>query len=90
MSKKMYLRKFLNKKEGMAAIEVECDADSRHGSVHIDISITDCSRKVTLEMGTPYKQNPKDVLYKYDVLLDSIKKAREFYVKHSGLEDNVE
>ncbi len=90
MNKKMYLRKFLNKKEGMAAIEVECEANPLRDNAHISISITDCSRKVTLEMGTPYSGSPKDVLYKYDVLLDSIKKAREFYVKHLRLENNAD
>jgi lipopolysaccharide biosynthesis protein len=74
---KYHSRKFLNKKQGMAAIE--CIGSLTDYSLDIDINISDCSRKVSLDF---YAMNPKDAkekLNKLDLLLSEIAAARVYY-----------
>ena len=50
MSKKTYhVRKFLNKNKGTAAIEI--DSGVTHYSLDGSVEITDCNRKISLDMG---------------------------------------
>jgi hypothetical protein len=74
---KYHSRKFLNKKQGMAAIE--CTGNFTEYSIDIDINISDCSRKVSLDF---YAMNPKDAkekLNKLDLFLSEIAAARVYY-----------
>lgn len=74
---KHYSRKFLNKAEGLAAIE--CSISGLYFSAGFDasINITDCNRQVYLDFSA---YNVKDVdnrLAKLDLLISEISKVRD-------------
>lgn len=78
MSKNNYhSRKFLNKKHGTAAIE--CSGSFTDYSLDIDISITDCSRKVSLDFYAMTPKDAKEKLVKFDLLLSELTSARNYY-----------
>jgi len=77
-----YSRKFLNKKKGMAAIEIVGDRGNRKpAAYHTDatVTITDCTRQITLDfyLDAKYsKRNIPDTLNKLDILIDELTKFR--------------
>jgi hypothetical protein len=75
---KYHSRKFLNKKNGMAAIE--CTGRISIYSMDVDIAISDCSRKVNLEFYAHSPKEAKEKLDKLDLLLSEIAAARCYYV----------
>ena len=75
---KYHSRKFLNKKNGMAAIE--CTGDVSIYSMDVDIAISDCSRKVNLDFYAHSPKEAKEKLDKLDLLLSEIAAARCYYV----------
>lgn len=73
--KKYFSRKFLNPKEGMAAICIEGTKDEG-----FDIQITDCSRSITLDFWDYTKKELKeDREKKLNLLISELQKAREFF-----------
>ncbi len=79
MSKpKYHSRKFLNKKNGMAAIE--CTGSVSTYSMDVEIAISDCSRKVNLDFYAHSPREAKEKLDKLDLLLSEIAAARCYYV----------
>lgn len=84
-----YTRRFLNPDRGMACIEVDGRAYYGRNNQYLDsdISITDCSRKVTLE----FFLAPDDVasakfedrLAKLDMLIEEFVEFRKWYVGHA-------
>jgi hypothetical protein len=74
---KHYSRKFLNKAEGLAAIECSISSLSFSAGFDASINITDCNRQVYLDFST---YNVKDVdnrLAKLDLLISEISKVRD-------------
>lgn len=82
MSKKnpnrYYSRKFLNKTEGTAAIEVKADIEGNWTDSHV--IITDCYRKVELDFGfsKSNKKTRKERLDKLNLLIDELLKFHSF------------
>jgi hypothetical protein len=83
----MYIRKWLNKKEGVAFIEV--NMSNKNGG---DIAIGDCHRKINLEFHkwhedkygtTPavVKKQHSDMLEKFDILIETFQAAKAEYMK---------
>jgi hypothetical protein len=74
---KHYSRKFLNKAEGLAAIECSISGLSFSAGFDASITITDCNRQVYLDFSA---YNVKDVdnrLAKLDLLISEISKVRD-------------
>lgn len=74
---KHYSRKFLNKAEGLAAIECSINSLSYSAGIDASINITDCSKPVYLDFSA---YNAKDLdgrLAKLDLLLAEISKVRD-------------
>jgi hypothetical protein len=74
---KHYSRKFLNKAEGLAAIECSINSLSFSAGIDASINITDCNRLVYLDFSA---YNAKDLdgrIAKLDLLLAEISKVRD-------------
>ena len=74
---KHYSRKFLNKAEGLAAIECSINSLSYSAGIDASINITDCNRLVYLDFSA---YNAKDLdgrIAKLDLLLAEISKMRD-------------
>lgn len=85
--KKYYSRKFLNKDRGMACIESDGEvsqADYDRGAPYLSVSITDCSRKISLDFNS---RSVKENLYKFDVLINELIRVREWYKCAVGVSD---
>ncbi len=77
MSKKKYhARKFLNKKEGMAAIEVSASYTDYH--FDCDVALSDCSRKINLDFNMWGPKCIPDKLAKLDIIIDELAKLRSY------------
>jgi hypothetical protein len=74
---KYHSRKFLNKKQGMAAIECTCNMSEY--SIDLDIAISDCSRKVNLDFYAHSPKEAREKLIKLDLLLSELTAARSHY-----------
>lgn len=74
---KHYSRKFLNKAEGLAAIECSINSLSYSAGIDASINITDCNRLIYLDFSA---YNAKDLdgrIAKLDLLLAEISKVRD-------------
>ena len=74
---KHYSRKFLNKAEGLAAIECSINSLSYSAGIDASINITDCNRLVCLDFSA---YNAKDIdsrLAKLNLLISEISKVRD-------------
>jgi hypothetical protein len=77
-----YVRKFLNKKKGMAAIELTGERSTKGESKYFTearVALTDCQRQVTLDFymdGKYSKSDIPDTLKKLDILIDELTKFR--------------
>ncbi len=77
-----YVRKFLNKKKGIATIEIVGERSKRTpAAYHTDaaVTITDCARQITLDFYLDSKHSKKaipDTLKKLDILIDELTKFR--------------
>ena len=77
--KRYFARKFLNKDEGIATIQISGNSP-KHG---VSISISDCNRQITLDCecygnDEYYTQHRKNVKYKLDLLISELEKARDW------------
>jgi len=77
---KYHKRKFLNKDDGLAAIETTITLERSDLSASIDIS--DCNRKVSLDfyMYTPTTKAINDRINKLNILVDSLTAFRDDYI----------
>lgn len=79
-----YSRKWLNKKEGKAFIEVRVHPADKDVTVSdVTVSIGDCLRHITLDFAVYTRSNDWDStkegrLYKMDMLISELQKARTF------------
>ena len=69
-------RKFLNKSEGMAAIEVT--ASLEHWMFESQVSISDCNRQVAIDLSFYAEKDIKSSLDKLDLMIDELVKLKEF------------
>ena len=60
--KKHYVRTFLNKGEGLAAIEIS--ADDSYNYKENNVTLSDCHRSITLDFGFKDKKGKKEKLAK--------------------------
>ena len=75
MPSRYYNRTFLNKVRGTALIEVDISADEY--GVNCDVSITDCCRKVTLDLNSSDQKEDAKMLAKLDRLINALLMARK-------------
>jgi hypothetical protein len=80
---KHYSRKFLNKAEGLAAIE--CSVGDLQFSYGVDasINITDCSRQVNIDFSIYNLKDLDSRLAKLDLLITEITKVRDIISNNS-------
>jgi|694.fasta_scaffold49500_6 hypothetical protein len=80
---KHYSRKFLNKAEGLAAIE--CSVGDLQFSYGVDasISITDCSRQVNIDFSIYNLKDLDSRLAKLNLLITEITKVRDIISNNS-------
>jgi len=77
---KVIRRKFLNKKEGLAAIETFVTTE--FDSVSANVEISDCNRKISLDFYS-YNDSAKEAnqrLEKLDILINTLTEFRKDYV----------
>jgi hypothetical protein len=77
MSKKKYhVRKFLNKSNGIAALEIH----SNYTAWNFDcgITLTDCNRRIDLDFSMWNHKEAKDKLDKLNLLITEFTKLKEF------------
>ena len=71
-------RKFLNAKQGMAAIECSVTTSQFvQSSISADITISDCSRQVSLDFCVHSKADAKAKLAKLNLLGEELRKFKE-------------
>lgn len=89
-SKRYYVRKFLNKHQGKAFIEI-LGFRKGDGPPDLAIAISDCSRQVTLEFDVYGDSGDATIagrLYKLDMIISELQKAREWISPPKTLDDN--
>lgn len=87
-SKKYYVRKWLNKNEGKAFIEVT--GNKKNSDPDLSISIGDCYRYITLEFDV-YGEGDSSLsgrLAKMDLIISELQKAREWLSPPKTPDDN--
>jgi hypothetical protein len=71
-------RKFLNPKQGMAAIECNVEAGSYlRDAVDGHVTISDCNRQVQLDFSMYKKEDAKAKLAKINVIIEELSKFKE-------------
>jgi len=76
-------RKFLNKKEGFAAIQTHVSVEYTEVTASIDIS--DCSRKISLDFWSWKEKDYKPKLEKIDLLISELTSFRDSFVEATAL-----
>lgn len=80
---KYHSRKFLNKTNGTAAIEVDAESYSwTSGGVDANIFITDCSRRVTLDFSVYSKKELDEKMSKLGLLITEITKLQDMFAEN--------
>jgi len=85
-SKTYSSRKFLNSKEGLAAIQIS--AEMGNFGLSANVNITDCSRMVNLDFYSYEEKTIKKRLDKLQILIDELTKLKTFIV--SNQEEMIE
>ena len=79
-------RKFLNKVNGTAAIEVLAESYAwSGGGVDATVSISDCRRGIMLDFSVYTKKDLPEKLYKLDVLITELTKLQQMLVNNSDV-----
>jgi hypothetical protein len=76
MAKKYHSRKFLNKNEGMAAIEVSASVEG--WMFESQFTISDCNRQVCIDLGIYTAKDIKPRLDKLDLIINELNKLKLF------------
>jgi len=76
MAKKYNSRKFLNKNEGMAAIEVSASIEG--WMFESQFKISDCNRQVCIDLGIYTAKDIKPKLDKLDLIINELTKLKVF------------
>jgi len=81
---KYYSRKFLNKAVGLAAIETNIEScEWSGGSVNATVSITDCSRQISLDFSVYSKKDLDEKIKKINLLITELTKLQEMFIENS-------
>lgn len=75
---KISIRKFINTKgyHSMASIGVFVGTDTEY-TINGSIEVTDCHRKVILDIDVYDEEDVEQVLYKFDTMIDVLTKGRK-------------
>lgn len=79
IEERYYKRKFLNKDEGIALIEVTGEQYSE--SVSLYVVLSDCNRQISLDFYFENEEVRQERLDKMDLLIAELKEARKFIKK---------
>lgn len=79
---KYHSRKFLNKTQGLAAIECVVDSWDFGDGVDAEVKITDCSRAIRLDFSFYDVESLPQSYKKLTLLLDEIGKLHEYFTKN--------
>ena len=80
---KHYSRKFLNKADGLAAIECSIGSLSYSAGIDASINITDCNRQIYLDFSVYNLKDLTSRLAKLDLLIAEISKVRDIISNNS-------
>jgi len=87
--KELLIRKWLNKKGYYTTAAVFLQQNERwdEDTLSLDgvLGITDCSRKIDLDLYCATQRDAKNALYKLDILLETIQAARDFIAERAKL-----
>ena len=75
-------RSFLNKKDGVAAIETSLELDQYSPYLTGSINLSDCHRTVHLDFHAYSKKGLRDVGYKIEKLYDAVTKFRDTFYQN--------
>lgn len=80
--KKIKIREWLNKDKAMSAYIIVDGIAHENGlgnpCADIDVSISDCYRKVCIDLSFVTKAGKKQMLAKVDKMIDALQQARDF------------
>jgi len=76
-------RNFLNKKQGLAAIE--CDVDVGHYSIYSNVKISDCNRQVNLDFTAHTAKELGIKLAKLNLLIKELFEMEQFILKNKDV-----
>jgi len=77
---KYHSRKFLNKKQGVAAIE--CDAELADYSCYASVTISDCSRRISLDFTSYDAKEFDDKHAKLVSIINELFELEQFLLEH--------
>mgnify|MGYP006197393643 CR=1 FL=1 len=77
--KSLHKRRFLNKEgfHSTAAISIKIEDDKEHNYAYSEISISDCSRSITLTLEFDTKEEIDNSLYKLDAIMLTCLEAKQ-------------
>jgi len=81
-NKKYYVRKFLNKKEGIAAIEIDGTCKDKFDD-GFSVKLSDCNRQITLDFWADSKQDYKEKLDKVNLIISELTKVKHWIQDNS-------
>ena len=81
---KYHSRKFLNKTTGLAAIETNVESYSwSSGGLDSTVSISDCSRHISLDFSIYSKKDLDEKIKKLDLLITELTKLQEVFIENA-------
>jgi len=80
---KYYSRKFLNKKEGISVIECSIDNLDFMSGLDSSVTITDCSRCITLSFGVYEASDINKNIAKVSLLIDELCAFRDVFLENA-------
>jgi hypothetical protein len=81
-NKKYYVRKFLNKKEGIAFLEITGKCKDKYDD-GFEVKIGDCARHITLDFWAENQQDYMEKVDKVNLLINELEKARNWFISYS-------
>lgn len=80
---KYYSRKFLNKKEGIALVECSVNNLDFMSGLDASVSISDCSRRITLSFGVYEASDINKNIAKVSLLIDELCAFRDVFMENA-------
>lgn len=80
---KYYSRKFLNKKEGVALVECSVENLDFMSGLDASVSISDCSRRITLSFGVYEASDINKNIAKVSLLIDELCAFRDVFIDNA-------
>jgi hypothetical protein len=79
---KYHSRKFLNKTQGLAAIECTVDSWDFGEGIEAEVKITDCSRSVRLDFSFYDAESLPQMYKKLTLFLEQVEKMHDYFVEN--------